>query len=66
MEGKLEITAIKYPKMLKPGRKKKHTHTHCDGGEQMKQKCGKTEIYAFLVFFFNLTLFMELKSFCKL
>ena len=41
--------------------------THCDGGEQLKQKCGKTEIYAFLVFFFfYLTLFMELKSFCKL
>ena len=48
--------------MLKPGRKKKN---HCDGGEQMKQKCGKTEIYAFLIFF-NLTLFVELKSFCML
>lgn len=30
--------------MLKPKGKK----IHCDGGEQMKQQCGKTEIYAFL------------------
>ena len=32
-------------------RKKKKKKKHCDGGEQMKQKCGKTEIYAFLIFF---------------